>query len=170
MHAEYGDQLRALGISAPAQRYTGPGAARIAQLIPHEVRFERGWFRTATAICHGGDEPDGLAFRQRPDGNGIEVRCDSGDCPRGYIITAIEGLIGHRIWMAYEPPATAPALRRWTWRRLALWGGLALTLALPFALGYGVEATLLNGLGYSLGVLITTQVVLGRQRGRSSYS
>ena len=58
-----------------AQQYTGPSAGRIAGRIPHPVGFERGWFRTTTAICHGGDDPDGPAFRQRPDGNGIEVRC-----------------------------------------------------------------------------------------------
>ena len=53
------------------ERYTGPSAKRIADLLPHRVSFERGWFWTTTAICHGG-KSDGLAFRQRPDGNGIE--------------------------------------------------------------------------------------------------
>ena len=67
MHAAQGD---AMEMRAGTQRYTGPSAGRIAKLIPHGVGFERGWFRTATAVCHGGNEPDGLAFRQRPDGNG----------------------------------------------------------------------------------------------------
>ena len=49
------------------EQYAGPSAAQIANLIPHRVSFERGWFRTTTAICHGG-ESDDLAFRQRPDG------------------------------------------------------------------------------------------------------
>ena len=55
------------------ERYTGPSAGRIADLLPHRVSFEKGWFWTA-AVCHGA-QSDGLAFRQRPDGNGIEVRC-----------------------------------------------------------------------------------------------
>ena len=60
-----------------AERYTGPSAARIADLLPHRVSFERGWFWTTTAVCYGG-KSDGLAFRQRPDGNGIDVRCHTG--------------------------------------------------------------------------------------------
>ena len=164
MHADYGDQLKAMGIDAPPQRYTGPDAGRIAEFIPHEVRFEGGWFHTTTAICHGGGEPWGLAFRQRPDGNGIEVRCDGGDCPPGYIIDAIEGLIGERIWLAYEPPVIAPApARRWTKWRLALWGGAALMLALPLALGHGVEAAMLNVFGYSLGTVLMGYSLLGWQ-------
>ena len=54
------------------ERYTGPSAKRIADLLRHRVSFERGWFWTTTAICHGG-KSDGLAFRQRPDGNGIDT-------------------------------------------------------------------------------------------------
>ena len=65
---------------AITEQYMGPSAARIANLIPHKVSFEQGWFRTTTAICHGGTS-DGLAFRQRPDGNGIDARCHTGDCP-----------------------------------------------------------------------------------------
>ncbi len=56
------------------ERYIGPSAARLADLIPHRVSFDRGWFWTTAAICHGG-RSDGLAFRQRPDGEGIDVRC-----------------------------------------------------------------------------------------------
>ena len=64
-----------------AEQYVGPSAARIANLIPHRVSFERGWFWTTTAICHGG-KSDGLAFRQRPDGNGIDTRCHTGGLHR----------------------------------------------------------------------------------------
>ena len=60
-----------------AEQYTGPSALRIANLLPHRVSFERGWFWTTTEICHGG-KSDGLAFRQQPDGNGIDVRCHTG--------------------------------------------------------------------------------------------
>ena len=84
------------------EQYVGPSAARIANLIPHRVSFERGWFWTTTAICHGG-KSDGLAFRQRPDGNGIDTRCHTGGCTAGVVITELEVLIGLPIWTAYEP-------------------------------------------------------------------
>ena len=72
-----------------AEQYVGPSAMRIANLLPHRVSFERGWFWTTTAICHGG-KSDGLAFRQRPDGNGIEVKCHTGGCSAGVVITELE--------------------------------------------------------------------------------
>ena len=101
------------------ERYTGPSAAQIANLIPHRVSFERGWFWTTTAICHGG-KSDGLAFRQRPDGEGIEVRCHTGGCGNGVVITELEVLVGLPIWTAYEPvsnaAAKAPEKRPW-WKR-----------------------------------------------------
>ena len=73
------------------ERYTGPSAKRIADLLPHRVSFERGWFWTTTAVCHGG-KSDGLAFRQRPDGDGIDVRCHTGGCSAGVVITEFEAL------------------------------------------------------------------------------
>ena len=62
------------------EQYVGPSAARIADLLPHRVSFERGWFWTTTAVCHGG-KSDGLAFqaatgRQRHR----NVRCHTGGC------------------------------------------------------------------------------------------
>ena len=50
---------------ATTEQYVGPSATRIADLLPHRVSFERGWFWTSTSVCHGG-KSDGLAFRQRP--------------------------------------------------------------------------------------------------------
>ena len=144
MHAAQGD---AMELRARAQQYTGPSAGRIAGLIPQPVSFERGWFRTSTAICHGGDEPDGLAFRQRPDGNGIDMRCHTGGCTRGQVVTALEGAAGVPIWTAYEPVAetTARAPRRsWPRRRLALIAGVVLLLAAPPLLGHGLELVLAN--------------------------
>ena len=145
MHAAQGD---AMEMRATAQQYTGPSAGRIASLIPERVSFAQGWFRTSTDICHEGGEPDGLAFRQRPDGNGIDVRCHTGGCTRGHIVTAIEGVIGLPVWTAYEPipePAAAPpASRRWPGRRLALVAGAALLLAAPLALGHGLETAAAN--------------------------
>ena len=144
MHAAQGD---AMEMRASSQQYTGPSARRIADLVPHEVGFERGWFRTSTAVCHEGEEPDGLAFRQRPDGNGIDVRCHTGGCTRAHVVTALEGLIGLPIWTAYEPAAeiAAEAPRtRWPRRRLALVAGAALLLAAPLALGHGLETAAAN--------------------------
>ena len=144
MHADQGD---AMELRARAQQYTGPSAGRVANLIPHEVSFDRGWFRTTTAVCHEGDEPGGLAFRQRPDGNGIDVRCHTGGCTRGQVVTAIEGLIGLPIWTAYEPVAETAARaprRRWPARRLAVLAGLAALLAAPLALGHGLEVAAAN--------------------------
>ena len=69
---ESGSQTKEGG-TAMAEQYVGPSAKRIADLLPHRVSFERGWFWTTTAVCHGG-KSDGLAFRQRPDGNGIDVQ------------------------------------------------------------------------------------------------
>ncbi len=159
MNAEHMD---AMEMRATAQRYTGPSAGRIASLIPHEVSFERGWFQTNAAVCHGGDEPDGLAFRQRPDGNGIDVRCHSGGCTRGHIITAIEGVIGLPIWTAYEPVPEGDdraANDRLTWphrglRRLALATGGAALLGLPLLLGGGAEAAVTNVAAFGVAVAL----------------
>ena len=150
MHTDHGD---AMEMRATTQRYTGPSAGRIAGLIPQPVSFERGWFRTSSAVCHGGDEPDGLAFRQRPDGNGIDVRCQTGGCTRGHIVTALEGVIGLPIWTAYEPasePEVEAPRRRWLGRRLALVAGGALLLAAPLLLGHGVETAAANAAGFAV--------------------
>ena len=165
MHAAQQD---AMEMRATTQQYTGPSAGRIVTLIPHPVALERGWFRTTTAICHGGDEPDGLAFRQRPDGNGIDVRCHAGGCTRGHIVTALEGLIGLPIWTAYEPLAGGDDRAesdRLTWprrglrrvRRLrgfALVTGGAALLGLPLLLGGGAEAVLTNAAAFGVAGLL----------------
>ena len=165
MHEEHATGMDAMEMRAVAQRYTGPGARDIAQRIPHPVSFERGWFRTTTAMCHGGDEPDGLAFRQRPDGNGIDVRCQTGDCTRAHAVTAIEGVIGLPIWTAYAPagaaPATAAPAHFVTTERLLFWCGGALALAVPLLLGHGYDAALLNVIGYSLGYALMGHFATG---------
>ena len=68
--------------------HPAPSAARIAELIaPASARcdFERGWFWTAAPSAHE-SEQDTLAFRQRPDGDGIDVRCKSAGCRRERMI------------------------------------------------------------------------------------
>ena len=164
MPANHAAQQDAMEMRATAQRYTGPSAGQIVNRLPHRVTLEKGWLRTTTAICHGGDEPDGLAFRQRPDGNGIDVRCHTGGCTRAQIITAIEGLIGLPIWTAYEPvegtPAAAPPVTRWTKVRrwltphLTVWAVGAPMLALPLALGHGFQAALLNFAAFGVAVAL----------------
>ncbi len=140
------------------ERYTGPSAIRIANLLPHRVSFERGWFWTTTAICHGG-KSDGLAFRQRPDGNGIDVRCHTGGCSSGVVITELETLVGLPIWTAYEPVSDAankaPEKRPW-WKRKRVWvpAVVALVVAAPLLLGLGLETTVLNLIGLGIGALL----------------
>ena len=139
------------------ERYTGPSARQIADLLPHRVSYDRGWFWTTTAICHGG-RSDGLAFRQRPDGEGIEVRCHIGGCSPGVVITHLEGAIGLPIWTAFEPVVEAPnkatAKRPW-WRRrkVAVAGVIALVIAVPLITGDG-ELVFLNLVGLGIGLLL----------------
>ena len=161
MHADHGDVME---IRATTQQYTGPSAGRIANLIPQRVSFARDWFWTSTAVCHGG-ESDGLAFRQRPDGNGIDVRCHTGGCTRAHAVTAIEALIGLPIWTAYEPVAEAvPEHPKGRGRRFALLAGVAALLAAPLALGHGGEVAVLNAAGLGGGALIARRVIAGRRR------
>ncbi len=142
--------------SRTQERYTGPSALRIANLLPHRVSFERGWFWTTTAVCHGG-KSDGLAFRQRPDGNGIEVRCHTGGCSAGVVITELEVLIGLPIWTAYEPVsdvAKAPEKRPWWKRKKVIVAGIvALVIAAPLITGDG-ELVFLNLVGLGIGWLL----------------
>ena len=140
-----------------AERYTGPSARRTANLLPHRVSFERGWFWTTTAICHGG-RSDGLAFRQRPDGEGIDVRCHTGGCSRGVVLTHLESLVGLPIWTAYEPVSDAavkaPAkLPWWKRKRVVVAGIVALVVAAPLITGDG-EMVFLNLVGLGIGALL----------------
>ena len=157
--------------------YTGPSARRIADLIPHRVSFERGWFWTTTAICHGG-KSDGLAFRQQPDGNGIETRCHTGGCTAGVVITELEVLIGLPIWTAYvavsDAAVKAPEKRPW-WKRkkVVVAGIVALVIAAPLITGDG-ELVFLNPVsstgqalvGLGIGWLLLRRFLVRRPPGR----
>ena len=151
------------------EQYVGPSAARIANLIPHRVSFERGWFWTTTAICHGG-KSDGLAFRQRPDGNGIDTRCHTGGCTAGVVITELEVLIGLPIWTAYEPVSdaavNAPEKQQW-WKRkrVAVAGVVALVVAAPL-LTLDLEVFFLNLVGLGIGWLLLRRFMPRRPAGR----
>ena len=147
------------------EQYVGPSAARIANLIPHRVSFERGWFWTTTAICHGG-KSDGLAFRQRPDGNGIDTRCHTGGCTAGVVITELEALIGLPIWTAYEPVSDAavkaPEKRqRWQRKRVVVAGVIALVVAAPLVTG-DLEVFFLNLVGLGIAALLLRRFLVRR--------
>ncbi|MDE2822769.1 MAG: hypothetical protein OXK79_04615, partial [Chloroflexota bacterium] len=109
---------------------------------------------------HGG-KSDGLAFRQRPDGEGIDARCHTGGCSRGLIITQLEGATGLDIWNAYEPARDAPRTwwrKWWTPKRIAVVGVVAVTVvvvvAAPLLLGRGAETAFLNLVGLGIGALL----------------
>ena len=150
---------------ATTEQYVGPNAARIADLLPHRVSFERGWFWTTTAVCHGG-KSDGLAFRQRPDGQGIEVRCHTRGCSRGVVITQLEEAIGLPIWTAFEPvggsAAKAPQKQPW-WkcRKVVVVGVVALVVAAPL-LTLDLELFFLNLVGLGIGWLLLRRFLVRR--------
>ena len=155
--------------SRTQERYTGPSAGRIADLVPHLVTFDRGWFWTK-AVCHGG-ESDGLAFRQRPDGNGIDVRCHTVGCGKGVIVTELEVLIGLPIWTAYEPVSDAaakPDEKRPWWKRkkVVVAGVVVLVVAAPL-LTLDLELFFLNLFGLGVGWLLLRRFMPRRPSGRS---
>ena len=152
-----------------AEQYVGPSALRIANLLPHRVSFAHGWFWTTTAICHGG-RSDGLAFRQRPDGNGIDVKCHTGGCSGGVVITHLETAIGLPIWTAYaqvtHAPVKAPGQQPW-WKckRVVVAGAVALVVAAPL-LTLDVELFVLNLVGLGTGALLLRRFMPRRPVGR----
>ena len=166
--------------SSTRGRYVGPSAARIAELIApaQRVRFERGWFWTQ-AVCHGtGQAQDLAAFRQRPDGDGIDVRCKSAGCSRERVIRSLERLAGESIWSAYSSEARQSAagqapvgetdetdgIVRRSWR-VALAPFVVLLLAAPLFFGHGLEVVALNAFGLGWAAWLTRHVLVGRRRG-----
>ena len=152
-------------------RYTGPSAKRIADLLSHRVSFERGWFWTTTAICHDG-RSDGLAFRQRSDGEGIDVGCYTGGCSRGVVITHLEAAIGLPIWTAYEPKVgvavKAPEKRLlWKRKRVVVAAVVALVVAAPLITG-DVEVFALNLVGLGICALLLRRFLVRRTVRRPS--
>ena len=139
------------------EQYMGPSARRIADLPPHRVGYDKGWFWTTTAICHGG-KSDGLAFRQRPDGEGIEVHCHTGGCSKGVVITELEALIGLPIWTAFEPVGDVAVDAQtkkpwWKRRKVVVSGVIALIVAAP-VLTLDGELVFLNLVGLGTGLLL----------------
>ena len=65
-------------------------AADVAARLPALTRSSGGWYRTRS-ICHGGDAPDSLAFRDSDrEGGGLRVHCHSGHCDPIAILHAIQ--------------------------------------------------------------------------------
>ena len=145
--------------------YVGPSTLWIANLLTCTVRYRQGWFWTTTAICHGGDSR-ALAFRQRPDGNGIDVRCHTRGCSRDEAIAGVEAATGAAIRSAYAP--TARSARRFDWfvQGLVWWGTAALLFAVTLLLGLGLQAAILTWLGYGIGGLIISRPLARLQVGR----
>ena len=153
------------------ERYVGPGAWWIAHRLAHPVRFEHDWFWT-TATCHVGDKGDRLAFRQRPDGNGIDARCPDGGCSPELAADALgsQARCPFRGPTAYEP-LFQPVdrfwwLRDWPRWRIALHGAAALSFAVPLLLGYGPEAAAINLIGFSVGSWLMAKLILQPRRRR----
>jgi len=153
------------------ERYTGPSARRIADLLPHRVSFHKGWFWTTTTICHGG-KSDGLAFRQRPDGEGIETKCHTGGCSPGVVITEMEVLTGLPIWTTLEPvvePVEKATEKQPWWKRnkVVVAGLIAVVVAAPL-LTLDMELFFLNLVGLGIGWLLLRRFMrrppLGRFR------
>ena len=157
-------------------RYVGPTAARIAELIAprQRVRFERGWFWTE-AVCHE-SEQDRLSFRQRPDGDGIDVRCKSAGCSRERIIRRLEATAGESIWSAYRaedlPAAASTGSKReatpatndagkLSWR-VVLAPFAVILLAAPLVLGYDLQVVALNAFGLGWAGWLAHRILLGR--------
>ena len=138
------------------ERYTGPSAKRIADLLSHRVSFDRGWFWTTTAICHDG----------RSDGEGIDVRCHTGGCSRGVVTTHLEAAIGLPIWTAYAPvrEAAVEAPEKLPWRkrkRVVVAGVVALVVAALLITG-DVEVFALNVVGLGIGALLLRRFLARR--------
>ena len=115
------------------------------------MSFERGWFWTTTAICHGG----------RSDGEGLDVRCHTGGCSRGVVLTHLEAAIGLPMWTAFELVSAdvdkAPEKRPW-WKRkrVVVAGVVALVVVAPLITG-DVEVFALNLVGLGIGALLLRQ-------------
>ena len=155
---------------AVSERYVGPSAWWIANMLPHRARFEGGWFWT-TATCHGAG-PDQLAFRQRPDGNGIDARCPTGGCSPELAADALGAQVG---WIVRGPTAYEPLaqpvdrlwwLRDWPRWRIAWYGAAALAVSASLLLGHGPEAAVLNLVGFSAGSWLMAKLILQPRRRR----
>ena len=99
-------------------------AAEAAARLPYPHTVSGGWLRTSTALCHGGDSRDALAFQdgERPGESALRVRCHSHNCNPIVIRHALQAATG--LWLCrcdacfaafragQPPPGTDAALRQ----------------------------------------------------------
>lgn len=98
-------------------------AAETAARLPYPHTVSGGWHRTSTALCHGGDSRDALAFQdgERPGESALRVRCHSHNCDPIVIRHALQAATG--LWLcrcdacfaafrAGQPPPGADAALR----------------------------------------------------------
>ena len=98
-------------------------AAEAAARLPYPHTVSGGWRRTSTALCHGGDSRDALAFQdgERPGESALRVRCHSHNCDPIVIRHALQAATG--LWLcrcdacfaafrAGQPPPGADAALR----------------------------------------------------------
>ena len=149
-------------------QYVGPSALWIANLITSTVRYRQGWFWTTTAFCHGGDS-QGLAFRHRPDGNGIDVRCHTRGCSRDVVIAGLEAATGVAIDSAYTPTSRSTDRFGWLMRSLVWWVTAALLLAMALLLGLGLQGAILTWIGYGMGGVLIGRPMTRRRIGRPTH-
>ena len=74
-------------------------AAEAAARLPYPHTISGGWRRTSTALCHGGDSRDALAFQdgERPGESALRVRCHSHNCDPTVIRHALQAATG--LWL-----------------------------------------------------------------------
>ena len=94
------------------------------------------------------------------------MRCHTGGCSRGVVLTHLEAAVGLPIWTAYEPVSDAavkvPERRPW-WKqkRVVVAGVVTLVVAAPLITGDG-ELVFLNLVGLGLGALLLRRFLVRR--------
>ncbi|MCY4083153.1 MAG: toprim domain-containing protein [Caldilineaceae bacterium] len=74
-------------------------AAEVAARLPCPHAASGGWYRTSTAICHGGDNKTALSFQDghRPGDSPLRVHCHSHNCDPTVIRHALQQATG--LWL-----------------------------------------------------------------------
>ena len=74
-------------------------AAEVAARLPFPHTSSGGWYRTSTAICHGGDNKTALSFQdgRRPGDSPLRVHCHSHNCDPTAVRHALQQATG--LWL-----------------------------------------------------------------------
>ena len=93
------------------------------------------------------------------------MRCHTGGCSRGVVITHLEAAIGLPIWTAYAPvreaAIKAPEKLPVEAKRVVVTGVVALVVAAPLITG-DVEVFVLNLVGLGIGALLLRRFLARR--------